>query len=104
MTTLEKFSNHIGGLIKILDPLFGLYPKYSQTFDPQSYAQSGQIALLLHVFQGKRRYDIYQVTDTDMYPNNRHTLDEPLEIVVRLLMNDVICDVSIYPHRVELLS
>ena len=103
MTTYGELSNHIGGLIKILDPLIGPWPSYSQSLIPQLYLPSDQIALLLQVFQSGHRYDLYQFVNADMYAYNHHTSDDPLEIVVSLLINDAVYDVSIYTPRVELL-
>ena len=93
MTSPEELSNHIGGLIKILDPLVKTNPHTANLKEPPSFP-SEQIALLLEIIPSRPvEYDFYQ--------NHIHPIGRTR--VVKLLLNGTLYRVCIFLPRIQLL-
>jgi len=93
MTSPEELSNHIGGLIKILDPLIKTKPHTTKLIEPHSFP-SDQIALLLEIIHSRpSKYELYQ----------NHIRPIGQTRIVKLLLNGTLYSVCIFLPRIQLL-
>jgi len=97
MTSPEELSNHVGGLIKILDPLNAVELFTTNLNAPPKFT-SDQIALLQMIIHNPTRYDLYQ-----SYDAYSHVFPLGQTKIVRLLLNGTIYDVNVFLPRIQLL-